>query len=262
MYLDCLSYIFFYVFTENEHFKKALNRLEIVIKKQNKISLLQLNMHFLYIEIMDMIGEKIKIYTESNAKNTDALKDDFYEQIKIICEVLIANIQKISQQQQQDISNEIKRTGSIIQLSKIASHQAYLMSKDVPAVKDAAREARNMVMTWRVYDENATMDALKKLQDAVKISGIVTKEERDLIVKAIGLKQGHWYKCPNGHFYCIGECGGAMQVSRCIECGVEIGGQSHTLLPTNQHAPEMDGSRFAAWSEMANNMANFNLNDL
>ena len=36
-----------------------------------------------------------------------------------------------------------------------------------------------------------------------------------------------WYKCPNGHFYVVGECGGPMQVSRCPECGQKIGGQDH-----------------------------------
>ena len=44
---------------------------------------------------------------------------------------------------------------------------------------------------------------------------------------------GHWYECRNGHPYFIGECGGAMQTSRCIECGEEVGGSSHTLLSHN-----------------------------
>ena len=26
----------------------------------------------------------------------------------------------------------------------------------------------------------------------------VTREEKDLIVKAMGLTRGHWFKCPNG----------------------------------------------------------------
>jgi len=43
----------------------------------------------------------------------------------------------------------------------------------------------------------------------------------------------HWYQCPNGHPYFIGECGGAMQESRCLECGQPVGGTSHTLLRTN-----------------------------
>uniref|UniRef100_A0A1X7ULC4 RZ-type domain-containing protein n=1 Tax=Amphimedon queenslandica TaxID=400682 RepID=A0A1X7ULC4_AMPQE len=36
-------------------------------------------------------------------------------------------------------------------------------------------------------------------------------------------EEGAWYKCPNGHFYAIGECGGATQVTKCPECGADIG---------------------------------------
>ena len=32
---------------------------------------------------------------------------------------------------------------------------------------------------------------------------------RKSIVKAMGLGKGHWYMCPNGHPYVIGDCGGA-----------------------------------------------------
>ena len=42
----------------------------------------------------------------------------------------------------------------------------------------------------------------------------ISAAERDEIVKAMGSSgtSGHWYTCPNGHVYLIGECGGAMQV--------------------------------------------------
>eukprot|EP00804_Cyclotella_cryptica_P021863 CCRYP_000836-RA/>CCRYP_000836-RA protein AED:0.40 eAED:0.12 QI:0/0/0/0.5/1/1/6/0/1669 len=46
----------------------------------------------------------------------------------------------------------------------------------------------------------------------------------------------HWFECPNGHPYFIGECGGAMVQSNCIECGAPVGGSSHTLLGTNRRA--------------------------
>ena len=80
----------------------------------------------------------------------------------------------------------------------------------------------------------------------------VTKEEKREIVKAIGLKQGHWYKCPKGHIYAIGECGGAMQRGKCPECAAVIGGEKHRLEEGNELAPEMDGARYPAWSEQAN----------
>ncbi|KAF7667968.1 hypothetical protein LDENG_00038400 [Lucifuga dentata] len=40
---------------------------------------------------------------------------------------------------------------------------------------------------------------------------------------------GHlqWYYCPNGHPCTIGECGQPMETSRCLDCGVAIGGINH-----------------------------------
>ena len=80
----------------------------------------------------------------------------------------------------------------------------------------------------------------------------LTAEEKKVIVEAIGLSKGHWFKCPRGHIYAIGECGGAMQRGTCPECGAVIGGASHRLEEGNELAPEMDGARHAAWSEQAN----------
>lgn len=83
-----------------------------------------------------------------------------------------------------------------------------------------------------------------------------------MILKAFDYKQGHWFQCPNNHVYIITECGGATQKGKCNECNAEIGGENHSLLPTNSLASEMDGARFAAWSNESNDMANFHLNNL
>ena len=55
-----------------------------------------------------------------------------------------------------------------------------------------------------------------------------------------------------GHIYCITECGGAMEESKCPECGSSIGGHNHQLRADNRLASEMDGARYAAFSDMAN----------
>jgi hypothetical protein len=57
-------------------------------------------------------------------------------------------------------------------------------------------------------------------------------------VDALSWLSGHLYQCPNGHVYTIGECGGAMQASRCPECGAVIGGGSHQLAGGNAPAIE------------------------
>jgi len=48
-------------------------------------------------------------------------------------------------------------------------------------------------------------------------------------MKATGLSNGHWFECPNGHTYAIGDCGGAIQEAKCPQCEARIGGRSHQL---------------------------------
>ena len=50
----------------------------------------------------------------------------------------------------------------------------------------------------------------------------------------VGSFGGHWYECPNGHIYTIGECGGAMEESTCPECGAKIGGKQHKVTDGNR----------------------------
>ncbi|GBP30881.1 NFX1-type zinc finger-containing protein 1 [Eumeta japonica] len=73
-----------------------------------------------------------------------------------------------------------------------------------------------------------------------KVTGVVTKEEVALAVRAVGLPRGHWYRCPNGHLYSIGHCGQANQSSRCPDCGAAIGGVSYRLAAGNRPATELD----------------------
>lgn len=89
--------------------------------------------------------------------------------------------------------------------------------------------------------ESEVKDELQKLNVGL------TESERAMIVKAMNLSQGHWFKCPNGHVYVITECGGAEQVGKCNECNEDIGGSQHRLLRSNQLAPEMDGATHSAW---------------
>lgn len=52
-----------------------------------------------------------------------------------------------------------------------------------------------------------------------------------------------------GHIYAIGDCGGAMETSKCPECGELIGGSSHRLIRGNAIATEMDGATASAWPQ-------------
>ena len=74
----------------------------------------------------------------------------------------------------------------------------------------------------------------------------VDMELLEEIMKATALDKGHWNKCPNGHYYAIGDCGGAMEVSRCPDCKAQIGGSNHQLIQGNSFASELGG--VSAWN--------------
>lgn len=79
--------------------------------------------------------------------------------------------------------------------------------------------------------------------------GISDKERKEILAAMVGIQKGGWYKCPNGHLYCIGECGGAMQLSKCPECNATIGGEQHRLVADNSVATEMAGATHPAWPQ-------------
>uniref|UniRef100_A0AAV1UBF8 RZ-type domain-containing protein n=1 Tax=Peronospora matthiolae TaxID=2874970 RepID=A0AAV1UBF8_9STRA len=61
----------------------------------------------------------------------------------------------------------------------------------------------------------------------------VSMEEMKLIKMAMQTEfrgSGHWYRCINGHSYSIGECGMAMEETRCPECGAPVGGARHQFV--------------------------------
>ncbi|CAG0889862.1 unnamed protein product, partial [Darwinula stevensoni] len=132
-----------------------------------------------------------------------------------------------------------------------------------PESMEHLEKAGVLLLSQEPFTDAMNKEAQKELDAASRSSGGlgISIEERVMILKAINLGQGHWYKCPNGHIYAIGECGGAMQESRCNECGARIGGERHRLVSDNAHAGEMDGSQFPAWSEM-NNLQNFDPHQL
>jgi len=73
----------------------------------------------------------------------------------------------------------------------------------------------------------------------------VSLDEQMAVVRALSANMdfahtGHYYRCPNGHLYVIGDCGGATQRASCPECGETIGGSGHTLDATNSRATDFE----------------------
>ncbi|XP_041334664.1 NFX1-type zinc finger-containing protein 1 isoform X2 [Pyrgilauda ruficollis] len=156
-----------------------------------------------------------------------------------------------------DLQSEIQRLTYLLSLL-VRCKASRMISTDIAAEINSAREILEGTKKFTEEDEAAVKAHLKKINVSLPMSGLgISEAERVQIVTAIGCPRGHWFKCKNGHIYVIGECGGAMQKSTCPECHEVIGGTNHTLDSSNSLAPEMDGATHAAWSDVANNMLNF-----
>lgn len=156
-----------------------------------------------------------------------------------------------------DLQSEIQRLTYLLNLLA-RCNASKTMSTDIAEEIKSAREILEGTKKFTEEDEAAVKAHLNKIDAVVPKSVLgISEAERVEIVHAIGCPRGHWFKCRNGHIYVIGECGGAMQRSTCPECHEVIGGTNHALDSSNSLAPEMDGATHAAWSDIANNMLNF-----
>lgn len=173
---------------------------------------------------------------------------------------------KLSNQQKCDINLEMIRGANILNLFEIMSDKNYKMvigmrTTDAAEVENLVLNVEALLMSCKVFHTDRN-DEVQQLFELVKekVAGIsiVTNEERRMIHIAMSKDfhqgsraQGHWCKCPNGHIYCITECGGPMVKSSCPECKVEIGGSSHRHVEGTSVATEMDGAIHLAWSSGA-----------
>ena len=156
-------------------------------------------------------------------------------------------------QQLQEIINESHRIEAILNLyilkneAKKKPHQDD-MDKRVKIARNLAQLEVDLIKKVNPYKDEIKRrveENFKVLETYINVE--LRAEEKAMIVKAIGLSKGHWYKCPNGHIYAIGDCGGAMEKSRCPDCNAEIGGQQHQLTQGNRHAGDFDGSSAPSW---------------
>ncbi|NXP22050.1 ZNFX1 protein, partial [Scytalopus superciliaris] len=168
--------------------------------------------------------------------------------------------QRISftEQELSDLQSEIQRLTYLVNLLARCNIPSRMISPVLAAEIASAREILEGTKKFTEQDEAAVKAHMEKITTDLPVSGLgISEAERVQIVKAIGCPRGHWFKCKNGHVYVIGECGGAMERGKCPECHEVIGGTNHALESTNSLAPEMDGATHAAWSDVANNMLNF-----
>lgn len=228
--------------------------------QKSGLSLLDLWYQENMIMFLESIGKLIKMQKDYMSS---VLSNVFSLRIKECLTFLFHKFQRFSDQQMNDLECEMKRLSYLAELNvRCSMAKCTVLGVKVNAEVTQVRQILEDTRPFTENDEDKVKEIFKQLENKLPRSGLgITDEERVMIVKAMALPQGHWYKCPNGHVYAIGDCGGAMERSQCPECKATIGGTNHTLTQNNDVASEMDGAQHAAWSNAAN-LIHFNPRDI
>lgn len=195
----------------------------------------------LWISAHDQMNTESRFWMKLENRNTiDRLKSRLVQLTS--CHVRLDR--HSSERELSDFSRELYRINQLMKL--LTTIRDLVVSDEAQLIFN--RIVENL-LSFKPYTEDVESVVRNDLEEFKKANhGLgVSEAEKIQIVKAIGLTKGHWFKCPNGHFYAIGECGGAMERGKCLECKADIGGQSHTLTSGNTLATEMDGATRPAY---------------
>lgn len=217
-------------------FEKIMKKHDEKTNKRNKhyrpnVCLADIRMYDVHVDVLQELANIVQEETVLSDPYVDQFLARLFETFKI-------SANKISEQQSEDINNLLEKFKLLV---KITEFKATISTQKI---KDIQKE---IFFCFDTFDRKVAQRFIDKMNSLKLAEKKLVLEERKMIVAALGLKQGHWYTCPNGHPYCITECGGAMQVGTCNECGAKIGGTQHRLLDTNRVATFMDGSTHSAW---------------
>ena len=124
--------------------------------------------------------------------------------------------------------------------TRVSFSKLLLQWNDADKVRDEICSILDPVLTHNIMSKFTDIcDEAKAIKEQASTSVLKATIQAMNIVDGYdygGSWSSHWYECPNGHPYFIGNCGQAMETSRCIECGEIVGGSGHRLVGSNSQS--------------------------
>jgi hypothetical protein len=119
--------------------------------------------------------------------------------------------------------------------------------------RNALGKARDLCNTWpgQTAGLGPEVESAEKMLRGGTFYTEVTSEERMAVINAMAKEfqgTGHWYYCCNGHPFTIGECGGAVQLAACPECGAPVGGHDHQVAEGVTRANDLEAGLVTAFA--------------
>ncbi|KAG8227285.1 hypothetical protein J437_LFUL004834, partial [Ladona fulva] len=212
-----------------------LRNVEEKVNQRMPLNALEANAIQARVQFTTLIVECFENLSSASHQPSDSNKVTLFTYATKLIKTILGNLESISHQQRSDFFNECQRFQLRMQLCLIESMPQFNFRRDAAILK-TYKECKSLITSLKPFQSDLYDETYIKLEQLQKTLGRpigIPKLEMQSIVKAINLHQGHWYTCPNGHVYAIGNCGQAVQESRCNECGERIGGGGQRHLPTN-----------------------------
>ncbi|CAL4099740.1 unnamed protein product, partial [Meganyctiphanes norvegica] len=174
--------------------------------------------------------------TASNESEIANLRLQLIPYMNALLACLMKQVLFINQQMIDDIGCELQRLEKFPTYWKL---QAKASEINHPSLRSKLQEVKIYMSPTKKFNHDVERQVLNLLRECELCipGGLgISKSEKVMIAQAVGLRQGHWYKCPNGHIYCIANCGQANQAAKCPECSASIGGVNHNLVHGNLRA--------------------------
>lgn len=190
------------------------------------LSELEISTITFYLEMLETIVSRKGEFTKEN---------EFAGEVFDLLKLLLARLHKtkycVNPQLIMNFGNELRRYRMMVDYCKVLDDKSFACNKRDPSVLKTCDDIRRKLLGPTAFTDNEEVylkHSFKKLQTELKVERPLTSEEKEMInfamSKTFGRNlRGHWYRCPNNHYYCITECGMARQSARCPTCNVAIG---------------------------------------
>lgn len=167
-----------------------------------KYVLIEMDNKFKLVEALQQICLRVEKRSKMTKNISDKAIAKFEERIHMVAEFIKEH--RNSDQYRHDAEKEIAFLQIMAEVIAQTSTSPFN-----EAAKKLLDDAFELAQKHGSATENIQTEFKNLVNEAFKqATGLkISIEEKNMVLKAMGFQRGHWYKCENGHIYCIANCG-------------------------------------------------------
>lgn len=197
------------------------------------------------IDILNMIVDQLNFYKEIFSLRIETFPSEYRRLLKAWLDRLETWVflkrSRYARQEYNEFHLEIRRLQLTVDIHKFKTE----LSKQDEGL-ELPQDIQHYLLKLKSFEVVEEDELSKMRRETEEVSSRMiglTLKEKQMIKRTMEnefMGSGHWYKCKNGHYYSIGECGMPMEKIKCPQCGLAIGGADHILTDDNERAMDFE----------------------